>query len=1204
MARVTSADRFPASAHPDERSRLVPREAISILPLYRDRRVRAIVHPLWKTGVLAIAAVSLLCFAITATPYPAVHHVRRNPAFLVDAKNGAVASENEVCSDLGVRILKLGGNAVDAAVAATFCIGVVNLFSSGIGGGGFMTVRVPPSSNNPSSDVWSIDFRETAPAHANTTMYVGAPEYALFGGLAIGVPGEVRGLAEMHARWGSLPWAQLVQPSVELASGWRVGKELARRLPYFADLIFKDPAWTAIFAPDGKILGEGETVRRTNYSRTLAAIAANGADAFYKGEIADAIVHAVQSTGGIMTHKDLEAYAVNVAPALVGTYRGRKVYTPHAPTSGPVLMHMLNLLERYDLSGEGRTVLNTHRLVEVMKFGFAARTKICDPAFTDDTARIDEISTKTFGKLISANVTDDTTHTPDYYNPVYDVPIDHGTSHISVVDKNGMAVAITSTVNLVFGSQVMDPVTGVLFNDEMDDFSTPGTANAFGLWPSPYNYPEPNKRPLSSTSPTIIEHADGSFYLALGGSGGSKIFPAVLQVLLGIDEWGLDASEAVEWGRLHDQLYPSIVEADSILPQDAIDGLRERGHNVTVADVDRVAAVVQVVMKAGDKIYGKKMKTSGLLSIACLALRSVAYDYVVVGGGAGGLTVASRLSEDPAVSVLVIEAGLNVEDLPEVFIPGLIGSGQSFTTLNWRYPTVPQANLNSRQININAGKALGGSTAINGMIFPRAEKEQYDVWGSLNDDSAWTWDRLLPYFKKSELSTPPNAFQVENGVRFDEHVHGFDGRVHVGFPNFFFNQSRLWVQTAERLGFPASPDLANGSPHAVGVAPNSLNAMNNTRCSAVCAYFTPFASRPNFTVITNATVSRLLWNSSTKNTLAHASGVEYITNNGSTFNVSANKEVIVSAGTIGSPKVLELSGVGNSTILKAAGVQQKVDLPTVGENLAVQITYITGLTKDLLNMNATFASEQLALWFSNRTGLFSAAPRSLGIAAPSDVFSQEQLSSLVAEGRRTLQSFAIAFSNGNADLAKGIAKQLDAAFNLYERNKELPLEMNLEPGYSGPTPLSARPNRTFTTINAVLYAPLSRGRTHINSSSPFAFPAVNPGYYSHPMDIAAHVGGVRLARRMLTAPPLGETFLGEFEPGANKTSDAQIEAWLRANATSDNHETGTCAMMPRALGGVVDTSLLVYGTSNVRVVDASIIPFPISAHIVSDYYFP
>jgi len=264
---------------------------------------------------------------------------------------------------------------------------------------------------------------------------------------------------------------------------------------------------------------------------------------------------------------------------------------------------MLNLLERYDLVGEGRTPLNVHRMVEAQKFGFAARTKICDlPYSFNSTARIAEISSKKFADLVAANITDDRTHPPEYYNPEFDIKTDHGTSHTSVVDKDGMAVALTTTVNLVFGSHVLDPETGIILNDEMDDFATPGTPNGFGLWPSPYNYPEPGKRPLSSTAPTIMEYADGSFYLAIGGSGGSRIFPTVLQTLLNLD-WGMDASEAVEYGRLHDQLFPTVLDADNILPTSLLDDLRGRGHNVIVSDINRVAAVIQVVTRKDGKIY-------------------------------------------------------------------------------------------------------------------------------------------------------------------------------------------------------------------------------------------------------------------------------------------------------------------------------------------------------------------------------------------------------------------------------------------------------------------------------------------------------------------------------------------------------------------------------------------------------------------------
>ncbi|KAJ7511289.1 alcohol oxidase [Mycena galericulata] len=590
------------------------------------------------------------------------------------------------------------------------------------------------------------------------------------------------------------------------------------------------------------------------------------------------------------------------------------------------------------------------------------------------------------------------------------------------------------------------------------------------------------------------------------------------------------------------------------------------------------------------------------------ALSTPVYDYVVVGGGTAGLAVANRLSEDEGVTVAVLEAGINAENLPEVFIPGLIGAGIDFTALDWSYTTVPQANLNGRTMMMNAGKALGGSTIINSMIFPRAEKQQYDAWGQLNNDSTWTWDNLLPFFKKSEIFTPPNAFQTASGVRFMPSVHGFSGQVKVGFPNYFFEQSTMWRTAAESLGFPPSPDLADGDPHAVGIAPDSIDAANNTRCSAACAYYTPFTDRSNLVVILNATVSRILWaEASASGGNLVASGVEFLVNN-ETQSLSVSKEVIVSAGTIGSPKVLELSGVGNSTILKAAGVTPVLDLPTVGENLADHVhswansfTNIT-FTKDVLLTNLAFAAEQEALWYKNRTGMYSACPRSLGMSAPSNVFTPDQLNTLITQAEANLTYFANLFSNGNPALAAGIAAQHQIAFKLYRENKELPLEINAEPGYTGPTSFALRPARNYTTVNSVLYAPLSRGRTHIASADPFALPVIDPAYWAHPIDVAAQVGGIQLARKMLVTPPLDSIFVQEFEPGAEYQTDAEVEGWLRGVVAGDNHESGSLAMVPQSLGGVVDTALKVYGTANVRVADASIIPFPVSAHLASTVY--
>jgi gamma-glutamyltranspeptidase/glutathione hydrolase/leukotriene-C4 hydrolase len=547
-------------------------------------------------------------FPTPPNPYPSPG-TPRNPAYLIRAEHGAVASENDICSEIGVDVLKEGGSAVDAAIASTLCVGTINMFSSGIGGGGFMTVRIPINASDitkkGTSEVFTIDFRETAPAASNATMFGSDPDSSKFGGLSVGVPGELRGLAEAHRRWGKLPWKRLVNPSVTLAKGWRLGRETARRMRReVGAFILKDPVWARIFAPGGKFLEEGDFIARPNYARTLKLIADEGAEAFYKSPIADAIIHRVHQTGGIMTIKDLQGYEPIVQQALQGTYRGKKVYTTGAPTSGPVLLHILNLLENFNITAHTTHLeqeLNVHRVVEALKFGFAARTKLSDPAFMNSTREIEDIPTKKYARAIFPNITDDTTHTAEYYNPLYDVPLDSGTTHTSAVDESGMAAAISSTINLIWGSRILDQDTGIILNDEMDDFSRPGIPNGFGLYPSPYNYPAPGKRPLSSMAPTVIENEDGSFYLTLGGSGGSLIFGSILQVILNAEE-GLDISAAVERPRLHDQLFPSTVIVEDRYPKHLTRGLRFRGHNITEIDINLGVSEIQAVVRDTDGI--------------------------------------------------------------------------------------------------------------------------------------------------------------------------------------------------------------------------------------------------------------------------------------------------------------------------------------------------------------------------------------------------------------------------------------------------------------------------------------------------------------------------------------------------------------------------------------------------------------------------
>ncbi|EST05817.1 Gamma-glutamyltranspeptidase [Kalmanozyma brasiliensis GHG001] len=535
---------------------------------------------------------------------------RRHPAILATGRKAGVATENEVCSRIGMDILLEKGTAVDAAVASTLCVGVLNMFSSGIGGGGFMIVRDPTPcfihKKEGCVEHTTIDFRETAPAAANKTMYMGRVPRAQFGGLAVGVPGELRGLQEAHKRYGRLRWKRLVQPSIELAKSATVSKELARRLGYFGGFMLDDPVWRAIFVDEetGEVKKEGDTFHRTAYARTLQTIADHGPDAFYTGEIAESLVRTTQENGGILTMQDLADYQVVVRPALEGSWMGKKVYTTHAPTSGPILLSVLNMLSLIPdfVSTPEATSLNIHRFVETLKFGFGQRTELADPAFMTgpELDRMSDIPTLSEAERLVPNITDDRTHPLDYYHPKFDIINDHGTMHLSILDSSGMAIALTSTVNLIFGSRVMDPSTGVILNDEMDDTSTPGVPNAFGLAPSPYNYPEPRKRPLSSTCPTIVENEKGDVDLVLGGSGGSRIFSSVLQTMFNFYLWGMDLSQAIEAPRVHHQLLPTQLSVETGYSNKTLAGLLGRGHEVSWLDIDLGVAEVQAVAVGGE----------------------------------------------------------------------------------------------------------------------------------------------------------------------------------------------------------------------------------------------------------------------------------------------------------------------------------------------------------------------------------------------------------------------------------------------------------------------------------------------------------------------------------------------------------------------------------------------------------------------------
>ncbi|KAG0048554.1 hypothetical protein BGZ83_006517 [Gryganskiella cystojenkinii] len=544
------------------------------------------------SGLLLVALGVTLLHKVGSSP-----SAERNTRTLITAKHGAVATEEIHCSQIGVEVLKEGGNAVDAAIASCLCIGTVNMFSAGIGGGGFMTIRLP------NSTVEVIDFRETAPSGASPKMFKHNPILAQTGGLSVGVPGEIRGLEMAHKRHGKLSWERLFAPSVKMArEGWAIGPELAKRLRIYKVMMETAPDWSAIFAPNGTVLQEGQWIQRPALADTLETIGKKGADAFYTGVIAQHMVDHIQENGGILTMEDMASYKPLLKEPMVGYYQGRKIYTTPAPTSGPVLISILNILERYDLGRVKQNAdVDVHRLVEAMKHGYAQRTELGDPDYSDLGLKIQSILSKDTASLIRANISDATTFPVEYYNPHWEAIENHGTTHMSSVDENDMAVALTSTVNLVFGSKLLDPKTGIILNDEMDDFSIPGVANSFGLQPSPYNYPEPGKRPLSSCVPTIVER-DGKFELALGGSGGSRILTSVLQTMLNVYNHDYNILDAIEAPRVHHQLMPNVVDIESGYAKSGVEFLNTRGHNVTVSDIALAKAEVQAVMRDADRV--------------------------------------------------------------------------------------------------------------------------------------------------------------------------------------------------------------------------------------------------------------------------------------------------------------------------------------------------------------------------------------------------------------------------------------------------------------------------------------------------------------------------------------------------------------------------------------------------------------------------
>jgi gamma-glutamyltranspeptidase / glutathione hydrolase len=571
-------------------------------------------HPLHKL-FLALLLAATLASAAGAAPMRPVH-----------APHAMVVSVHELASRAGVEIMQAGGNAVDAAVATGFALAVVHPQAGNLGGGGFMLIRLADGATR------FIDYREKAPAAATAEMYLDAQgnvieNLSLVGYKAIGVPGSVAGLAFAQKRYGKLPLERVMTPAIKIArDGYALAWEDARDLED-SDLA-KFPESRRIFQRNGKFYRPGEVLKQPELAKTLERIAKNPDD-FYHGEMARELAAVIQKGGGLVTSDDLANYEVKEREPIRGTYRGYDVISAPPPSSGGIaLMEILNILEGYDLAKfGGRSAESIHLTTEAFRRAFYDRAEFLgDPDFAKIPVAqlIDKRYAAGWRETIEpahASASADLRR-PAVFNeleryaqahppPMGAVREPRNTTHYSVVDAEGNAVAVTTTLNDSFGSRVTAEGLGFLLNDEMDDFaSKQGVPNTYGLIQGPANAIGPGKRPLSAMTPTIVLK-DGKLFLVMGSPGGPTIITTVANILMGVVDYGLDIQEAVNAPRFHHQWLPDHLKVEDRLSPDTLAILRTKGHKIEVEHLWGDGECIEVDPKSGERLGASDGRNNG-----------------------------------------------------------------------------------------------------------------------------------------------------------------------------------------------------------------------------------------------------------------------------------------------------------------------------------------------------------------------------------------------------------------------------------------------------------------------------------------------------------------------------------------------------------------------------------------------------------------
>ena len=511
----------------------------------------------------------------------------------IRARTGMVVSQSDIASEVGWQVIKSGGNTIDAAVATAFALAVTHPTAGNIGGGGFLVYR---ESNGAAS---SYDFREKAPAGANPEMWLKDGKYNFDlhhnSHRSVGVPGTVAGL---HMAWkekGSKPWKDLVMPSVALArDGFEVSHGLARSLGGMLDEFKRYPASLAQFSKNGQPYQAGDTLKQPDLARTLQRIADQGPAGFYEGETAELLEQEMTANGGLITRADLKAYQARKRDVVRGTYRGHEIIGMAPPSSGGIgVISMLNILEGYDLKANGYgSAKNMHLITESMRRAFADRAQyIGDPDFVTNIP-VDRLISKEYGETLRKTISP--TKASKSSPTTFTWPTEsQETTHFSVVDAQRNAVSLTYTLEYGYGSRIVVPGAGFLLNNEMGDFNAgPGLTNEQGLIGTPPNQAQVGKRMLSSMSPTIITK-DGQLLMVTGSPGGRTIINTVLMTILNVIDFGMNAQEAVDAGRMHHQWLPDRLSVERFgFSADSLAALRAMGHTVSEAGGQGVAEVI------------------------------------------------------------------------------------------------------------------------------------------------------------------------------------------------------------------------------------------------------------------------------------------------------------------------------------------------------------------------------------------------------------------------------------------------------------------------------------------------------------------------------------------------------------------------------------------------------------------------------------